>query len=444
LRLGEAYANASKFDEGQEQLEAGLALLGEPPPLSVAQQGFSLFKQLARQARHRLWPKRYIGRLASRAENLREIARAYERLTEVYFFKNAVFSGLCAAFTSLNSAELAGPSPELARAYAPIGAIFGMAPWHGVAEAYCQHALQLAQSLNNLPARIWVDISAGVYYSGVGRWDEARQLFDEVLSLSERLGDRRRWDDGATNLVMLNYCLGEWQHGFKLAQAFYQSASRRGDLANQTWALFEQAYLLLAREAPTHPEVQATVQRLREVTEAQKNLDETTRINVYGLFAWHATLLGQAEPALAMFEKAYAVVIKSQPTFYHAVLGYMATFETALYWHAQEPCRVELKNKLPALLKALKSFANVFPVGRAYLHYYQGWVNVRAGRRPAALASWRAALASAQKLTMPYLQGLAYAALGQHLPSEAADRVAHQRQAQTIFEALGAARGRQV
>ncbi|MGH2521903.1 MAG: adenylate/guanylate cyclase domain-containing protein, partial [Anaerolineales bacterium] len=104
LRLGEAYANAARFGEGRTHLETGLALLGRPVPSTPVQLGLSLLGQVLGQLLHRLWPKRFIGRLAHQREALLEAARTYERLTEVYFFTNKTLLALYAAICSLNLA----------------------------------------------------------------------------------------------------------------------------------------------------------------------------------------------------------------------------------------------------------------------------------------------------------------------------------------------------
>jgi hypothetical protein len=95
-----------------------------------------LVGQVLQQTLNRLWPARYVGHREAESDILLEAARAYEGLTAVYYFANESIHSLYAAFRSLNLAEAAGPSPELARGYASVGVIIGFVPLHGLAEAY--------------------------------------------------------------------------------------------------------------------------------------------------------------------------------------------------------------------------------------------------------------------------------------------------------------------
>jgi class 3 adenylate cyclase len=441
LRLGEASANAALHGEGRAHLEAGLALLGQKPPSTSLQAALSLLGQVAQQVVHGLWPRRFIGRLARQRETLLEAARTYERLTEVYFFANETLLALYAAFKSLNLAEDAGPSPELARAYAPVGTIMGFIPLHNFAQAYCRRALDVVQSVNNLAARAWVSLVAGVYYAGLGHWGTARELFDEVIQISERLGDRRRWDDGMTNLVMVNYFEGQFMRGEELAEAFYNSATRRGDVDNQAWALKEQAYCALA--LGKLDVAAACVDRLQALfAEHTKIVDEPLRIDVNGLIAIVRLRQGQSKLAREAADAAAQLIARSTPTSYPALLGYASVAEVYLaLWEKEKSQTPNLKSQVGArqACKALHKFAGVFPIGQPRAWLWQGRYEWLAGQPAKARQAWRKSLAAAKQLAMPYAVGLAHAELGRHLSADDPESKRHLDQAREIFARLGAA-----
>ncbi len=443
LRLGEASANAARHGEGRAHLEAGLALLGQKPPSTSVQAALSLLGQVAQQVVHGLWPRRFIGRLARQRETLLEAARTYERLTEVYFFANETLLALYAAFKSLNLAEDAGPSPELARAYAPVGTIMGFIPLHNFAQAYCRRALDMVQSVNNLAARAWVSLVAGVYYAGLGHWGTARELFDEVIQISERLGDRRRWDDGVTNLVMVNYFEGQFMRGEELAEAFYNSAARRGDVDNQAWALKEQAYCALA--LGKLEVAAACVDRLQALfAEHTKIVDEPLRIDVNGLIAIARLRQGQSKLAGEAAAAAAQLIARSTPTSYPALLGYASVAEVYLTLWEEEKEKSQTSNSKPQMMarqacKALHKFAGVFPIGQPRAWLWQGRYEWLAGQPAKAKQAWRKSLAAAKQLAMPYTVGMAHAELGRHLNADDPERKRHLDQAREIFARLGAA-----
>lgn len=438
LKLGEAYTNATRHSEGRAHLEAGLALLGQAPPATPARAVVSLLGQVVQQTLHRLWPKRFIGQLSHQRETLLAVARTYERLTEVYFFANETVLALYAAIRSLNLAEAVGPSPELARAYAPVGTILGFIPLHRLAQSYSRRALEMVRPMNNLSARAWVSLVAGVYYAGLGQWATAHGLFNEVVDISEKLGDRRRWDDGVTNLVMVNYFQGEFARALKLADDFYASASRRGDVNNQAWALKEKAYCALALGQLA--QVAECVDRLQAIFTEQAKIvasDESLRIDVYGLFAITRLRQGQPEAAWEAAEPALEWIARSSPTSYPALLGYASLAEVCLtLW--QNDAQASRKAAAQRACLGLRKFAGVFPIGQPRAWLWQGHFEWLAGQTTKAQQSWQKSLEAARKMMMPYEVGLAHAELGLHAPLNSPERQAHLEHAREILAHLGA------
>ncbi|MBL8057878.1 MAG: AAA family ATPase [Anaerolineales bacterium] len=444
LRLGEAYTNATQPGEGRVHLERGLALLGQPAPATPLQAGLSLLNQIVRQTVHRLFPRRFIGRApASLRPTLLDAARTYERLTEVYFFANETLLALDAAIRSLNLAEAAGPSPELARAYGPVGTILGFIPVHGLAQRYCRKALEMVRPMNNLSARAWVSLVTGVYYAGLGQWPTAHGLFDDVIDISRRLGDRRRLDDGLTNLAMVNYFQGEFARADELAQELYASAAQRGDADNRAWALMErifcaQALGQLETAAAGADELQALF-----AGEA-KIVDEPLRISVYGALASTHLRLGRLELAQAAAASAAELIAKSSPTSYPALLGYAAVAEVYLaLWEAEPaaPAAARSANAAAArkAVEGLRKYAGVFPIGWARTWLWQGRLDWLAGRRGPARQAWQKSLAAAEQNLMPYAAALAHAELGRSYEPGSSERGQHLEHARALLAQLGAA-----
>lgn len=444
LRLGEAYANAAQNAPGRAHLEQGLALLGQPAPASPVQTALSLIGQLGRQFLHRLWPRYFIGRARpDQRATLLEAARTYERLTEVYYFANETLLALDASIRSLNLAEAAGPSPELARAYAPVGAILGFIPLHGLAQRYCQRALEMARPLNDLSARAWVAMVTGVYYAGLGHWATARGLLDEVLEISARLGDRRRRDDGYTNLVMVHYFQGEFALALEVAERFHASALSRGDVDNQAWALMEQIYCALALDKAEV--VNAAAEQLQTLYSDQARIvDEPLKISLYGALAMAHLRAGRLAEAQQSAAQADQLIARSTPNSYHALLGYSSVAEVAItLWEAERagpnpPARSAHQAAAQRAVKALHRFAGTFPIGWPRAWLWQGRYEWLAGKPAAAQQAWRKCLSSAEKLMMPYAAALAHVALGRHAATDEAERQQHLHRAQAVFTQLGA------
>jgi len=83
----------------------------------------------------------------------------------------------------------------------------------------------------------------------------------------------------------------------------------------------------------------------------------------------------------------------------------------------------------------LRRFARVFPIGQPHAWLCQGsydWLN---GKHSRAHRAWLKSIAHAEKLEMPYEEGLAHYELGRHAIGD--ERHRHLTRAIEIFERLG-------
>jgi class 3 adenylate cyclase/tetratricopeptide (TPR) repeat protein len=439
LKLGEAYVNWAKLSEGRVHLEQGLALLGYPIPGSKVKLISSLLGQIGQQLLYRLWPGWSAGRLASKKDELLEVAYAHEGLTAVYYFANETLRTLHAAFRSLNLAEAAGPSPELARGYTSVGAIIGFIPLHKAAETYCRRALQASRELEDYSAQMWVSLGTGMYYAGVGRWAESRDLLEQIIETAEFVGDRSRWADSIGNLAIVNYLQGRFSRSMRLSEDFHAAAVRRNDAHNQAWALRGKVYCLLPqgnfRNALT---CLNEIQRL--LAEDKHMVDEALRIDLNGLLA--LVYLRQKEPnrALVAAREALNTIKQTLPTSYLSLPGYAGVVETFLsLWEIENGTqRPHLKNEAKRALKALHGYARVFPIGRPRDFLWQGSFKWVGGRQASARKLWKKGLVTAQQLGMPYEQALIHYEVGRRLPTNDPAQSKHLSHAGDLFEQLGA------
>ena len=80
--------------------------------------------------------RRLKSRETSTSAPLLDSAKCYERLAEIFYLSNERKELLNALVTTLNLAERAGPSAELARAYANSCFAAGLAGLHRLARSY--------------------------------------------------------------------------------------------------------------------------------------------------------------------------------------------------------------------------------------------------------------------------------------------------------------------
>jgi tetratricopeptide (TPR) repeat protein len=371
---------------------------------------------------------------------LLEASRAYEGLTAVYYFANETLLSLYAAFRSLNLAESAGTSPELARGYTSVGAIIGFVPVHKIAQLYCTRALHAAERVDDFSAKMWVWLGTGMYYSGVGRWAAARDLLNRVIETAERLGDRYRWDDGVGNLAVVTYYQGDFSRSEELSDSVNASAKRRNDTHNQAWAMRSKVYCLLPKGQ--FEEAQDCLETLQFLLEQETDiLDEALRIDLHGLLALVHARLHRSSLAVEAAGKSLELMAQTSPTSYLSLPGYAAAAETYLLLWENQAASVSvkfLKKNARRACKALRRYAHVFPVGQPRAQLWQGQFEWLAGRQRLSRNLWGKSLAAAEKLAMPYDQGLAHYHMGLGLPVQDPRRQEHLARALQIFEQLDA------
>jgi len=83
----------------------------------------------------------------------------------------------------------------------------------------------------------------------------------------------------------------------------------------------------------------------------------------------------------------------------------------------------------------LRSFGRIFPIGKPRARLWQGRLARLSGRTEWAQAAWRAGLASAERLGMPFEAALAHSELSRHGAGEP-QRQWHLEQAQFLLQKL--------
>jgi len=450
--LGDAYLGLGQFDQSRAHLEQALALLGQPMPATRGRLILSLLKEGLRQLWHRRRPARVEGRLPDEAALPREhavrleAARILTVLSNLYYFANETGLLLNSLLKALNLAEVVGPSPEVAQASSSMSVIAGLIQLHSLADTYANLAQDTAQALGQLSLQVYVLSRVSLYRTGVGRWQEAEADLNLTLEISERLGDHVSWIGGAAVLFLVNAYRGRIAANASLAAEVCTRARRIGNEAFEVWGLnmLASSHLLMGQ----FDEASDAIQRAVALVSEARSTDRVARLSTYGALARLHLYRGD----LAQVERAIAdlapMVAGSSPTAHGAFNGYDGLAETSLAVWAAETLAGERKSasrlqelelKARQACQALRRYARVFPVARPRAWLRRGMYEWLAGKPDRAHQAWQKALAGARKLDMPYDQGLAHYAIGQHLKADDPARAQRLNRAADIFAGLGAA-----
>ncbi|NJN99295.1 MAG: hypothetical protein HC875_36975, partial [Anaerolineales bacterium] len=321
--------------ESRKHLGQAVAMLGWPQPDQRGRQVTALTGQLLQQIWYRVWPGRQETTDPERQGVLLEAARTYERLGEIYYWSNETVSAIYAALRTLNLAEQAGRSPELARAYANMCLVAGFASLRGLAETYSRRAQAAAQSDQPHPALAWVMEITGIYALGVGQWAKAGDTLRQGAEVARQLADRRRWAECFTALGDIAFFQGNFNESLALWPEVSTSARRRGDPQAQAWGLAGQVRSLLALGELDAPHLLTLLPLLEQV--AREEIGSADRINAYGVIALARWRLGQVEAAQAAVETALPLIVESSPTGFGILHGYSNVVELCLeLWEGEE------------------------------------------------------------------------------------------------------------
>ncbi len=449
-KIGEAYYSLGLLQESREYFQNALALLDRPLPTSTLGLLIGLLGQVGRQILHRLWTSRFVDRAPEEKRTaLREVVRAYERLGVIFYIEGEAASSIYSFLRSLNLAEPAGPSPELARAYANNIIAAGLIPpLRFMADQYSRLALETANIGEDLAALAWVWQLVGIFSVGVGRWTAAIEAEEQAADINKRIG-RLRWkEESLGTLAQALHICGQYSQSKKLYQELLVSGQERGDLQTQVWALAGQVETGLRLGGNKHlDEVINSLERAQSLLAEYRHRNRPDEIQIVSLVAHARLRRNEWELARKAADMVADLIAADWPpsTFY--------TFEAysglpVIYiglWQAQ--LESQYKPAEPGSIKKLSSkacrslhgYSRVFPIAKPRAYLWQGTFEWLAGKSDKAYKEWQKGLDYAERFGMQYDKGLAHYEIGRHLPEGNSKRKDHLEQAEQTFSELGAA-----
>jgi class 3 adenylate cyclase/tetratricopeptide (TPR) repeat protein len=447
-QLAEAHYAQGNLAPAQKYLEESVALLGFPVPASGFRRVTGSMTQLFRQMLHRIMPAFFVGRGGARRDALLLAARSYEGLATVHYQNNSRVHCLHAALRSLNLAEAAGVSPELARSYANASVVYGLMGFHRIAQAHAHRARETARQVNQLACSTYVLEVTGIYWYSVGRWDAARDALGMAAELAESLGDVRRWDETLVPFAMLPFHHGDFRASASIPVKLLASAKRRGILQVQCWALSWRLASLLPQGLGS-PDIAAQVSEsilalealLTKNIESADKLVRADQVLGYGVLAQARWRRGEIHLALQAADRGAMVSANCVPISHYTLEGYVGMLEvyTGL-WEAGKGQNAAVNQEIPhrcwPLCKTLWKFARMHPVGYPQAWLWYGRCLWLSGKTSRARRAFRKALAAAERLRMPYDGALAQYEAGRH--ATGSEREMHLTQAREVFARLGA------
>jgi len=433
-QLGEALLGLGQLAASRKHLEQAAATLGYPAPAGRWQLAVRLAGQALVQAGRQLIGWSWLWPGQTHREQLLEAARAYERLMEIHYLAAETALLFHALLRTLNLTEEAGPSPELARAYAGACAVAGLIPLHPQARLYGRRAQQVAGEVGHLGAQAWALQMTSLHHLGIGEWAAAAAGLERAIDLFAQLGDRSHRGQCLAILAQHAYFQGQFERGARLWAEMYEAACRYHNPLQQAWGLNGRAQSLLRLGAGD----EAAARCLEEALDILKtDIDHISETTTHGLLAEARLRLGDRAGARAEAEAGARLIASSgRPNGYYALEGY--TSVAGVFLRLWEEGDTALAGAARRGCADLWRFAGVFPIARPQAWLRQGLAHQLSGRPWRARRAWDKAQKDARKLGMPYEEGLAHLEIGRHLAAADPERPLHLDLACQIFARLGA------
>jgi class 3 adenylate cyclase/tetratricopeptide (TPR) repeat protein len=397
MEMGIAHFKIGELGQATTQLKSGIRMLGYPAPSTLPGLGVNLLRQVTRQFIYRVGPKNRA--LPSEPErNIRlTLSRAYEYLAQSYFHHNQLFYSLDGSLSCLNAAESAGPSAQLARAYASLCITSSTMPFPGLPEEYARLALSLLSDETGLNDHGRILELIAVAWSGRGRWADIEHLCSGALAMATEIGDRFLMMENTCILAACYLPQGKLDESVRLRGELYQIGLQDKNELVQGWALLQLAEISLMNSQFTR-----THELLIDAVAVEHALGQPDRIWLHGLRAASFTHLDDPVSARESALQALTLARQSLPTSFFVLEGYSGMMKAFMALGAARPGNRLIRKQTRQALAAFASYAGSFPIGRPRLLFWRGELALRAGHARKARKFWQAGLARATALGMVY------------------------------------------
>ncbi|WP_224360975.1 serine/threonine-protein kinase [Hyalangium versicolor] len=435
--LADAYFQLGLLDKCRAHAESSLRYFGWSVPSSSAGWGVGVLGQLVQRLAQATVPEAFEVGTNEEPEHRAEAGRMLLRLTDMFLLAQDMPRLLWTGLRMLNICEPLGASPSLARGYALMSVVASLPPTFPIAELWLRRSQEMVEQVGT-PIDVAYVLSRNAM-SGVGmaRWQELEAWGERSISIASSVSDYRQLEETCAVLTAANTCRARYERAIELAERMEHSARRRGATQTQLWGPVMRVgpMMRLGRS------MEAVLLASAEMTRIEANVDIASRIVLYGTIALAWLRQGNVDQARQLATKALQVLQSIKPFAFFLYPGIIAMNEVLLtLWErsaAGSPEREQLMKEAQAGIQILRTFARVLPLGRSFSWLCRGSETWLSGHPAEARHAWAKALAEAERLKMPFEEGLARFELGRHMDLQEPNRRTQLIKARGIFSELG-------
>lgn len=436
--LSSAYVGIGNMEQAAKKLESTLKLGGFAIPQGQTQLVLQILVHSARQVWHRLVLDVFKRpqRPPRNAELLSLLSRAADVMVRVTYAFNDLPATFYYGFVNVNLAEEAGQAYRdlQARGYAMLINGMEVLHFHSVVRHY-QRLMEKAINPDSEPyTHYWTQLTLGMTAAMRGEWAPSQENLISSSRWANEIGNARHWLEAQTFLESALLMSGNLAKGKTVCEEHYARAAHTQDMQSQGFALGNLACLLICEG-----DIEQTEIVLKQIDQlADRTPGHTPFTFTLGLFVQNLMRQGQPESAETYLRQFLSLPNLNAPIAFILTPVYSSVAESVLTLCELDPSQAH-RVAAQKMLRAMRSCGRSFDCAKPFALHYDGWMAWLDNKPGRAVRLGEQAINAAHRLEMPYAEGLAHYHLGRHLPSEDHRRVEHLRQAESIFERLGAA-----
>jgi len=280
----------------------------------------------------------------------------------------------------------------------------------------------------------WTQLNLGMTEAMRGEWAASQEHLISSSRWANEMGNARHWLETQTFLESALLMSGSLAKAKAACQEHYARATHTQDNQSRGFALGNLACMLICEGDIAQTEI--ILQQDSEFVDRTPGHAPFTF--TLGLFVQNLVRQGRLELAESYLDQFLALPSLNAPIAFILTPVYSGVAEGALTLWELTPSQGH-RDAARKMVRAMRSCGRNFECARPFALLYDGWLAWLEGNSRHAANLGEQAVKAAQRLEMPYAEGLAHYHLGRHLASEDHRRVEHLRRAESIFEGLGAA-----
>jgi hypothetical protein len=398
-QLGEAHHNLGDLRAQGVSITRALTLAGEPVPRSLTTlvarllwAGLVLaYQQALPPRRSRSAPRDALGSWDQ------ELTRCLNQAAVVDFYELRFTRAFSHTVAAVAHAERTGNTIEMVLASAQLACGLGILGWNRTSNYFMARAERTAIALDDPAVHAQVCNLDALWGIGRCEWAMVDRRLNQAQNLCLTAGDQLSWCNAQAIRFWSLYYRGDLGALEHTAQALLARAQNSGNLQQEIWALRCKSLCLLHTGSPRE-----AVDILRLSSSAMPGSSDLAElVSSKGSLALALARIGShAESVQAAVETLRILSEMQRPTVHSTILGIVGATEVFLRGREAGLSRDydQWRQWERQVLRELKRFRNVFPIGAAQYGLWLGVAHWMDGRHRHAISTWRQALVIAQRL----------------------------------------------